>query len=66
MYKWCAETIFLVKLEAEQNIVFQNYVRCIQQIVKTYALCRHRTGPYPKLGICQAKTSSVGLQFRDF
>jgi hypothetical protein len=29
MYKWCAETIFLVKLEAEQNIVFQNYVLAV-------------------------------------
>jgi hypothetical protein len=26
MYKWYVETIFLLKLEAEQNIVFQNYV----------------------------------------
>jgi hypothetical protein len=35
MYKWYAETIFLVKLETEQNIVFQNYVLTVyvQQIV---------------------------------
>jgi hypothetical protein len=29
MYKWYVETIFLVKLEAEGNIVFQNYVLAV-------------------------------------
>jgi hypothetical protein len=29
MYKWYVETIFLVKLEAEENIVFQNYVLAV-------------------------------------
>jgi hypothetical protein len=29
MYKWYVETISLVKLEAEQNIVFQSYVLAV-------------------------------------
>jgi len=50
MCKWYVETIFLVKLEAEQNMVFQNYVLAIQQIVeshirtknaKPYTLCQY-------------------------
>jgi hypothetical protein len=32
MYKWYVETIFLVKLEAEQNIVFQNYVLAVTML----------------------------------
>jgi hypothetical protein len=29
MCKWYVESIFLVKLEAEQNMVFQNYVLAV-------------------------------------
>jgi hypothetical protein len=29
MYKWYVETILVVKLEAEQNMVFQNYVLAV-------------------------------------
>jgi hypothetical protein len=29
-FQWYVETMFLVKLEAEQNIVFQNYVQVVE------------------------------------
>ena len=29
MYKWYVEAIFIVKLEAVQNMVFQNYVLAV-------------------------------------
>jgi hypothetical protein len=58
MCKWYVETIFLVKLEAEQNIVFQKLCPgCIQQIVESHIQtkvqnCIHyvgiEAGPYPK------------------
>jgi hypothetical protein len=56
MCKWYVETIFLVKLEAEQNMVFQNYVLAIQQIVESRIRTKMQNriryvsigaGPYP-------------------